>query len=377
MRVAVLAHVRHPIAPPFMGGMEAHSYHLVKGLQARGHEVTLIASGDSEAGCPVIPLMDRHYDRDFPWHRFHGTPALTRHLDLAHGDVLPILTDGRFDVIHNNGLHRYPPRLARRDRVPMVTSLHVPPFDVLRRAVAQTAAPWSHFTTCSAQQQTRWWPDGAPAQAHVVPNGIDLADWPFVEKGDGTAVWAGRITPTKGAHLAVAAAQARGMELTLFGAIEHRDYFEDEVRPHLGDRIRYGGHLQGAELARRIGQASVLMFTPLWDEPFGLVAIEAMSCGVPVAAIDSGAVREVIGTAGAIAKTPDAGALAQAVEEALAIPRRSVRARVEAHFTTHRMIEGYETLYRAAMAGRDAAYPEATFAPYELPPRMPIREAGE
>lgn len=210
MRIGVLAHIRHPIAPPFMGGMEAHSYHLVKGLQVRGHEVTLIASGDSDAGCALLPMVEEHYDRELPWHRFHGTPVLTGHLDHAHDAIIPALSDGRFDVIHNNGLHRYPPRLARRDRAPMVTSLHVPPFDVLRRSVADSAAPWSHFTTCSAQQQTRWWPEGAPSQSQVVPNGIDLADWPYVEQGDGTAVWAGRMTPTKGAHLAVQAARSRG-----------------------------------------------------------------------------------------------------------------------------------------------------------------------
>ena len=241
MRIAVLSHIRHPIRPPFMGGMEAHSWHLAKGLEARGHDVTVFASGDSDPGLRLHPLIDEHYDRAYPWHDFHGTETLNRVVDAAFASALDALAD--FDVVHNNSLHRYPPRLARRDRVPMLSSMHVPPFDALRRAVHESAAPWSRFTVCSARQKGVWWPDGAPDEAHVVPNGIDLTDWPFRETGDGSAVWAGRITPTKGTALAAEAAHLAGIPLTIYGTIEHRDYFEDAVRPFLTGEVRYGGHL--------------------------------------------------------------------------------------------------------------------------------------
>ncbi|SHI40009.1 glycosyltransferase [Wenxinia saemankumensis] len=368
LSIALVSHIRHPIRAPFMGGMEAHSWHLARGLAARGHEVTLFAAGDSDAGVTLRPVVAEHYDRAYPWHEFHGTDTLNRVLDDAFAAALPEIGSGAYDVVHNNTLHRYLPRLARRDRVPTLTSLHVPPFDALRRAVHASAAPWSRFTVCSERQRQVWWPEGAPEAAHVVGNGIDLADWPFSPAGDGRAVWAGRITPNKGTALAAEAAQIAGVPLTIFGAIEHRDYFEGEVRPFLRGDVRYGGHLSGADLAREFGRASALMFTPHWDEPFGLAAIEAMACGLPVAATEMGAVREVIGESGAYAPPDDAPALALALRQALALPREAARARVEARFSLAAMIDAYEALYDRAIAGRDAPAGPVDFPAIELPP---------
>ena len=70
LRIAVIGHLRHPITRPFMGGMEAHTWHLVRGMQARGHEVVLFASGDSDPGLPLHPVIPRHYDLDYPWTRW-------------------------------------------------------------------------------------------------------------------------------------------------------------------------------------------------------------------------------------------------------------------------------------------------------------------
>ncbi|CAM3180205.1 glycosyltransferase [Paracoccus nototheniae] len=361
-----MAHCRHPIAPPFMGGMEAHAHQLVRALQARGHDVALVAAGDSRPGVPVIPLMDRHYNSAYPWHDFHGTKVLNDHLDDSHALALARLRDMDFDVIHNNTLHRYPPRLSRVARLPMVTSLHVPPFDALARAVRDSVAPWHPVTGCSGRHLAAYWPGGAPDDAHVVPNGIDLADWPFGATGNGEAVWAGRITPNKGTHLAIAAARRAGIALTLFGTIEDRGYYEAQVRPLLGADIRHGGHLPGADLAREYGRASVLLFTPQWDEPFGLTAIEAMACGTPVAAIAMGAVREVVGDAGCYAR-PDGSDLHLALARAMQIPRVQPRQRVERYFSQDRMIAAYEGLYHSAIAGRKAPAPAVLFPPIELP----------
>lgn len=368
LRIAVVSHIRHPIAPPFMGGMEAHSWHVAKGLKARGHDVTLFASGDSDADMALHPIIAEHYDRTYPWHDFHGTDILNEVLDTAFASAVRDLRNGGFDVVHNNSLHRYPPRLARRDRVPTLTSLHVPPFDALRRAVHESNAPWSRFTVCSNPQLAAWWPDGAPAEAHVVPNGIDLADWPFSDNGDGGAVWAGRITPTKGTHLAARAARIADVPLLIFGAIENQEYFETQVRPLLGKTIRYGGHLCGADLAEEFGRASVMLFTPLWNEPFGLAAIEAMACGLPVAATDMGAVREVIGDCGRYAPPDDAAKLAHSLLAAFEIPRVMARARIEEHFNFGLMLDRYEDLYVRVISEQVTPAGQVDFPLIELPP---------
>ena len=371
MRIALVAHIRHPIAPPFAGGMEAHSWHLARSLAARGHDVTLFASGDSEIGLPpgvrLRPIVDRHYDAIYPWHRFHGTQILTDFLDEAHARLCRDLIEGDFDVIHNNSLHRFVPRLGAAEGLPMVTSLHVPPFETLRRAVHDSGAPWAHFTVTSHPQADRWWPEGPPTWASVLSNGVNPGDWPFIPHGDGSGVWAGRITPTKGTHLAAEAAGKAGLRLRIFGTIEHRDYFEDSVRPHLSDAVTYDGHLAGPDLAAQIGRASVLLFTPLWDEPFGLAAIEAMACGVPVACIDRGAVREVVGNCGAYAAGEDATSLVDAIFVAMKISRKECRSRVERLFSTARIIDRTENLYGRAMDGRSSWVGGGrSFAPHQL-----------
>ncbi|QLL44298.1 glycosyltransferase [Sulfitobacter pontiacus] len=367
MKIAVIGHVRFPIARPFMGGMEAHCWHLCRGLRARGHDVTLFAAGDSDWGGKVEPVVDVHYDREFPWYKWHGTPELTGHLDAAFERLLPRLAEGGFDVVHNNSLHRFPPRFAARHRIPMVTSLHVPPFDVLKRAVADGGAPWSLFTTCSQRQLGAWFDDGDAPFVWVVPNGIDLADWPFRSKGDGSAVWMGRITPTKGTHLAAQAAKIAGIPLRIYGTIEDQAYFDTEIAPSLGESVQYGGHLQGADLTNAIARASVLLFTPLWDEPFGLAAIEAMACGLPIAAVENGAIREVAGDVARYAGA-DAGELAEALRTAIDIPRWAARKRVERLFTLERMLAAYVRLYAQAVDAVGEGFDVPDFEAFQLPP---------
>ncbi len=347
MRIAVLGHVRWPIAEPFAGGMEAHCWHLVVGLAARGHDVTLFAAGDSDPRFRIDPVVAEHYEATFPWAEHRGQPPLIAHLDGAYAAACDRIATGGFDVVHNNSLHRFPLERRRTDVAPTVTSLHVPPYDALRWFVQASPAPRHRLTVTSDRQLAAWWPDGAPAEASVLYNGIDPARWPFVAHGDGTAVWCGRITPNKGAHLAVAAAQQAGVPLTLYGVVEDPNYFAGAVAPRLGPDIRYGGHLAAANLAAALGRASVFVFTPCGDEPFGLVAVEAMACGLPVAAFDRGAAREIVGDAGVVVPADDVAALADAMHAAAAIPRTAALARVRDHFSHDRWLSRCEALYKA------------------------------
>ena len=288
MRIAVLAHVRQPIAEPFMGGMEAHSWHLATELVARGHAVTLFASGDSDARFRIFPVLDAHYERTFPWAEHKGMPELIAHVDRGYAKACERLTRRDFDVVHNNSLHRFPLAHAKTERMPTVTSLHVPPFPAIEYFVRDSCAPWHRITVTSRRQLAVWFKGEESDKVSVVHNGIDLRRWPFSPDGDGGAIWCGRIAANKGPHLAAEAARLAGVPLTLYGVIEERSYFDAEVAPRLTGDVRYGGHLAGDDLRVAMGRAGVLLFTPCWDEPFGLVAIEAMACGPPYRRVRQG-----------------------------------------------------------------------------------------
>ena len=364
MRIAVLAHPRHPIRPPFMGGMEAHVYHLTRELRARGHEVDLFAAGDSEPsnGVRLRAVLPRHYEVDFPWRAYRGTRALGDYLDAAFARMGAELVAGGYDVVHNNTLHPLPPRLARTHRLPLVTSLHVPAFRALREAVAANLAPWVRATATSRSHAASYWPEdgGLPPGVHVVHNGIDASAWPARRRGDGTVVWSGRIARTKAPHLALDAARLAGLPITLYGPVEEADYFAESVRPRLGAEAVYGGHLRARDLAAALASASVFAFTPMWDEPFGLAAVEAMACGLPVASFDRGAAREIVGErAGRFAAAGDVAGLAQAMLDSLGIDPVLPRRRVAERYTIERMVCGYEAAYALARRGSRSGLSDA------------------
>ncbi len=285
MKIAVVGHIRHPIAEPFMGGMESHCHQLVASLTARGHKVTLFAAAGSDLQ-QVYPICAQPYEQVLPWKVWRGTERLGAYQRSAFRLAWDAITTGDFDVVHNNSLFAPLIAWATADGIPMVTSQHVPPFGAMRDTVSRQAqCGWQRFTVTS-RHQLNLWKDCDLSRFCVVHNGIDTARWPVAVQRHERLVWFGRITQNKGLREAVQAAKQSGARLDIIGTIEDEPYFSDTVAPLLGERIRYLGHKSGTNLRRCIAQAAAAVVTPLWDEPFGLVAAEAMSCGVPVIAFD-------------------------------------------------------------------------------------------
>ncbi|KQN25325.1 hypothetical protein ASE86_03525 [Sphingomonas sp. Leaf33] len=349
--MAVVAHLRHPIAEPFMGGMEAHCALLVRALGAAGHDVTLFASGDSATDLPAHPIAPQAYEQLMPWALWHGRQDLSDWLDNAYAGAWAAIRTGGFDVVHNNSLSAPIHDWAARDGVAMVTSLHVPPFARLRDAIARNPAPCLRLTVTSRSQLPLW--DGvADGRIDVAHNGIDLDRFAFSAVKGERALWCGRITPNKGTREALLAATQAGIGLDVVGPVDCADYFA-RVEPLMTGPHRYLGHLSGKAVAARMRAAAMLVCTPCWDEPFGLVAAEALACGTPVATLDRGALREVIGDCGTCAMTVDG--LAAAMRETATIPPAACRARAERMFSAPAMIARYEAAYAAAIAGARAS----------------------
>ncbi len=355
MKIAVVGHIRHPIAEPFMGGMESHCHQLVTALAQRGHEVVLFAA----AGCDLPQaraICAQPYEHVLPWSEWCGTDRLAAYQHAAFEFAWHEIVGGEFDIVHNNSLFTPLMDWAAADGHPMVTSQHVPPFGAMRDTVSGHAhCDWQHFTVTSHHQLSLW-DDCNSAPFSVVHNGIDTRQWPTVPVRGERLVWFGRITETKGLREAVQAARLAGAALDIVGTIEDEAYFNEAVRPWLGDRIRYLGHMSGPQLRRQIAGAVAAIVTPLWDEPFGLVAAEAMSCGVPVIAFDRGAMREVLGPCGLLVPPGDVPALAAAMGRAAGLDGSACRQRIEQKFSVDRMLDGYETCYRAAIAGVKPAF---------------------
>ncbi|UWX98584.1 glycosyltransferase [Arthrobacter zhaoxinii] len=342
LRIAILAHLHHPISSPFLGGLEMHTSLMADEFASRGHDVTLFAKAGSVSRGRVVDVLPESFD-------FHRSPAPDRRqetLDSALGTAIAAVRDGGFDVVVNNSLSLLP-YLELAD-VPMLTILHTPPLPWIVDAVEDGRAPLSplhRFVSVSARNATGWsthLPD-----LHVIHNGIRLADWPAgTGSRPGTAVWAGRVTPEKGLHIAIDAARTAGMELHFAGPISDAKYFERTVAPHLGRGVRHVGHLDHRNLAAFLGSGEVFIASPVWSEPFGLTALEAMACGTPVAALPLGAMPEIIDDdAGRLAEGLGADALAAAVTAARRLDRDRVR-NSAARFSAAAMVDSYEEQVR-------------------------------
>ncbi|MFJ6940159.1 glycosyltransferase [Streptomyces sp. NPDC101132] len=353
LRIALIASARYPIREPFAGGLEAHTWALAAALRSRGHRVALFAAPGSDPALGV---------RELPVH----TPRLSdaARADLSMTDPLALaehhaylrlmldLSPSRggvpYDVVHNNSLHYLPIAMAPAVPAPVVTTLHTPPTPWLESAIQADATGSVVFTAVSAHTARAWRP--LVSAARVVRNGVDVRRWP-AGPGGGGLVWYGRIVPEKGPALAIAAAEAAALPLTLAGPVVDRAYFRERVVPHLGGRIRYAGHLAGAELAALVGSASATLVTPCWDEPYGLVVAESLACGTPVCGFDRGALGEILTPdCGRLVPFPDVQALTAAIAGARALSRRACRERAESFCSVGHMTDRYEALYEELLS---------------------------
>ena len=357
MKIAVVAHIRHAIAQPYRGGMEAHCDMLCAGLRAAGHDVTLFAaSGSTDEG--TVPICDAPYDEVLPWTIYRGSRELADFQRAAFERVLLTIGAGDFDVVHNNSLFPEIIGWCADAGQPCVTSQHVPPFGAMYDAVeAACHLPHVRFTVTSSSQQAVWSERGCD-RLEVVHNGVDTDSWHPIEARRDYLTWVGRITPNKGLAEAVRAARIAKLPMRIFGPVEDTAYFTRKVEPYLADGVEYRGHRSISALQTEVAHALGAVVTPMWDEPFGLVAAEALSCGTPVAAFDSGAIREVVGACGVLARPGNVGELAEAMLALPSIDRAACRTRAVEHLSIGAMIAGYERLYEAAVAGsRLAALP--------------------
>ncbi len=358
-KILVIASLRYPIAQPFAGGLEAHTWSLATGLRARGHSVLVAGATGSDPSVVGyefgrLPTGDGSERADITNH-----PDVSRAERQGFTDLITQVRDGllgSFDLIHNNALHPYPVEQAHTLDVPMVTTLHTPVLPWAQRVLGESAVPQhsQHFVAVSRATADAWRPLIRP---QVVRNGVDTDLWRPGPGGPG-AVWSGRIAAEKAPHLAIDLARAAGIELTIAGPIVDEPYYAAAIAPRLGPGVRYAGHLDQQRLAELVGHSALALVTPVWNEPFGLVAVEAMACGTPVVALARGGLPEIVDRRSGRLIPPteatgfapdDLAAAVRAMAQAATLDRGAVRQRALARGSAAAMIHGYEQVYQRAV----------------------------
>ncbi|HEX2577428.1 MAG TPA: glycosyltransferase [Aquihabitans sp.] len=351
LRIAIIGAARFPICEPFAGGLEAHTWQLATGLRDRGHEVSLYAGAGSDPGLAV---------RSFSAARADLSDAARADVSVApeaamvdHHAYLSTMLDlssqiDEFDVVHNNSVHHLPLAMSRALPLPQVTTLHTPPTPWLEMAIQTSPEPLPVRFCAVSQHTAEAWRPLVP-DAAVVPNAIDLERW-RPGPGGSDAVWSGRIVPEKGLHLAIDAARLAGVRLRIAGPALDRAYWAEEIAPRLGRDATWVGHLDHGALAALVGRSAVAIVSPCWEEPFGLVALEALACGTPVAAIARGGLTEVLdASCSRVVSDGDPALLAEAIIGAASLDRVAARARAEHIGSADRMVDDYVAVYRSCL----------------------------
>ncbi|HEU4784868.1 MAG TPA: glycosyltransferase [Ktedonobacterales bacterium] len=379
MRIALVAPLVSPIAPPYLGGAQALLADLARGLAQRGHEVTLYAAEGSDVpGVRILTLgIDSKSLRPARFHRDSSASAADgeRIPDMRRPDERKLLPSYAFlhvfralvnhaddyDLVHAHAFdwpaYAYSSMLV----FPVIHTLHLPPVDsnianLLGMLAPPDGAPARvRLTTVSRACAAGWAPHCAIAQ--VIYNGVDVAAIPFRAEPspEPSLLFAGRISPEKGVEDALAIAEQSGLPLVLAGDVYDTRYFEQRIAPilaRLGERVRYLGNVTREALYQLMGEARAVLCMPHWEEPFGLVACEAQAAGAPVIGYRRGGLAEVVadGETGYLVAPGDVAAAVAAVQRVSEIDRHACRARAERLFRLETMLDAYEAFYTETLA---------------------------
>jgi glycosyltransferase involved in cell wall biosynthesis len=335
MKIAQVAPLAESVPPKCYGGTERVVSWITEELVRQGHDVTLFAAGGSVTSANLVPCSPQGL-------------RLAKALDpTAHHVVMLNEVRSRaaeFDIIHFHLDYLHFPLFCDKPSRTLTTlhgRLDLPDLPVVFRAFPQMPM----VSISNDQRRPLPWLNWAGTIYHGLPRNLlpycERPSWDYL-------AFVGRICPEKRVDRAIAIAKRVGMKLKIAAKIDpvDRKYFESEIKHLLDDPlIEFIGEIGDEDKAEFLGNAYAVLFPIDWPEPFGLVMIEAMSCGTPVIAYRRGSVPEVVehGLTGLVVENEDEAVIA--VRRARMLNRLHVRQRFEERFSIERMVSDYCALY--------------------------------
>ncbi|MCI4062467.1 glycosyltransferase family 4 protein [Micromonospora sp. R77] len=329
------------VPPPGYGGLEQVVAGLVDALVGRGHAVTVFGAGREHGTSAdfVSTVPELQYDR-----LGESLPELAHLARVNH-----LVTPADFDVIHDHST--IGPLVAGRRAVPTVATVHGNPVGEYGTVLGDT----DHGVGLVAISHTQRRANPGLPWAGTVHNAMPLADFPHKRApARGPVLWLARFSPDKGPDVAIRACRAAGLPLTLAGKCNEpaeRRYFEQVVEPLLDEDVSLVLNADREETFRLLLDARCLIMPIQWEEPFGMVMLEAMATGTPVVALRRGAVPELVrpGVSGLLCDRADE--LPAALRESVRLDPAGCVAHIAENFSVVRMAAGYEAIYRRFAAG--------------------------
>lgn len=357
MKILIVSLLKRKVTPVMTASRPRIIYEIASGLVSKGHDVTILGTGDSEVpGVEIISIIPKAFIDLPPFENpFY---AETAYLVQLAKKIEEIASD--FDIIHN---HTYPEfinlLIADKTKTPMITTVHgqaTSEFD-------ETLSLFPNTTLISLSKAHERLFKKAKFEK-IIYNGVDTDLYAFSDKNRKYLLWLGRLSKAKnkdgsfmdpkGIKWAIELARQTGERLLLSGNVEDMEFYNKDVKPYLNDKIQWVGPVSSEQALTReevvslMQGAKAFLMTINWEEPFGLVMTESMSCGTPVIGFNRGSVSEVVvdGKTGLIVD-PQEGVegLKKALERLPAIKFQDCREHVVNNFSLEKMVEGYEKIY--------------------------------
>lgn len=365
MKILLVSTLKRKVTAAETASRSRIIFELAKGLAEKGHTISLLGTGDSDIpGVTVIPVIEKSWV-DTPYVEnpyFYETSSLVR---LAR-KIVEI--QNNFDIIHS---HVYPdffiPLVENELTTPLLTTIHIQATDYIDETFSLFKK--THFVSISNAHKSGFKKTKINA---VIYNGIDTNLYSFQPQKQDYSLWIGRLSKSKndkgnyidpkGIEHAIQLAQKTNEKLLLSGNVEDMQFFNTKVKPFLNNKIQWIGKispeqsLSKQEVVKLMQGAKAFLMTINWEEPFGLVMAEAMSCGTPVIAFNRGSVSEIVedGKTGFVVD-PDNGinGLKLALSQIQNIKPKDCRDHVLKHFSLEKMIKNYENEYQQIRYLRD------------------------
>jgi glycosyltransferase involved in cell wall biosynthesis len=334
MRIALIVPPFITVPPKRYGGTELFAGQLAMGLSNMGFDVAVYTNGES-----TIPVEKRWLYKDSLWPI--DAEIHTELRDINHGAWAVEDASHSCDIIH---LSNAPSLVHTRfvKNTPFVYTIHHPHEAGLSDFYTYYPDPW-YVSISDFQAKQEKLP-----KVRTIHHGIDPAEYRSESGARTHFTFLGRLAPVKGTHSAIEVAKRTGIPLKIAGEVQpmFKDYFETQVKPHIdGKFIEYVGEADLAMKNELLSTSLGLLFPIEWNEPFGLVMIEAMACGAPVFALPGGSVAEVVknGVSGQICKSVDE--MVERAKQAASFDPRKVRQYVIENFSLDKMVQNYADLY--------------------------------
>ncbi|PIP62976.1 hypothetical protein COW98_01025 [Candidatus Roizmanbacteria bacterium CG22_combo_CG10-13_8_21_14_all_35_9] len=358
MKILLVSLLKRKVSPDMLASRPRVIYEIVNGLVKKGHKISLLGTGDSYIpGVKIIPVIEKGFvDMPVFENPFYAETAYLVKLAKKIEEIGP-----NFDIIHN---HTYPEfinlLISNQVKTPIVSTIHAQYFPELDEVLS--LFPNTYLISISQVHRQLF----KKAKIYkVIYNGIDTNIYSYQEKKDDYLLWLGRLSKAKnpdgsfmdpkGIRWAIKLAQETGSKLMLGGNVEDMNFYNQDVKPNLNDKIKWLSPISSEltltklEVAKLMQNARAFLMTINWYEPFGLVMAEAGSCGTPVIGFDRGSVKELIvdGKTGFVVN-PEKGidGLKEALVKIATINPKDCREHVVKNFSTETMVNNYENLYK-------------------------------